>query len=152
MRPFLTEDFYIRWSSLKPQHVESDLSAALANARAAVAAVAAQEEPLSYENTIAPLDAGLEPLSRAWGLVSHLDAVCNSPELRTAHNEMLPLVTEFFAGIPLNEALWQKIKAYGESDAVQQLPPTKRRYVQETLADFREQGADLPPEDRKSVV
>ncbi len=152
MHPFLTEDFYIRWSSLKPQHVESDLSAALANARAAVAAVAAQEEPLSYENTIAPLDAGLEPLSRAWGLVSHLDAVCNSPELRTAHNEMLPLVTEFFAGIPLNEALWQKIKAYGESDAVQQLPPTKRRYVQETLADFREQGADLPPEMKQRAA
>ena len=27
--------------------------------------------------------------------------------------------------------------------------PTKRRYVEETLADFREAGADLPPEQKK---
>lgn len=152
MNPFLTEDFYIRWSTLTPDHIEADISKALEGAEAAVHTVANQSAPLSYENTIVALDDALETLNRAWGLVSHLDSVCNSAELRQSYNAMLPKVTEFFSGIPLNDRLWAKIKAYGESDATSALSATKRRYVQETLADFREQGADLAPEKKKRAA
>ncbi|MGB0743446.1 MAG: M3 family metallopeptidase [Opitutales bacterium] len=150
--PFLTKDFYINWSELTAEHVEPDIRKALAEAKAAVEAVANQTEPLDYKNTIAALDKGLDTLSHAWGLVNHLDSVCNSPELRKAYNAMLPEVTEFYASIPLNEALWQKLKAFGESEAVAKLSATKQRYVHETMADFREQGADLPPEKKKRAA
>lgn len=150
--PFLQKDFHIRWSTLTPNHIEADISKALTDAQAAVDAVAARStdapETLTYANTIAALDDGLETLNHAWGLVSHLDSVNNSPELRDAHNAMLPKVTEFFSGIPLNEALWKTLKTFGESTATDQLSPTKQRYVHETLADFREQGADLPSEKK----
>jgi oligopeptidase A len=150
--PFLQKDFHIRWSTLTPDHIESDISKALTDAQAAVDAVAARcsdaPDTLTYANTIAALDDGLETLNHAWGLVSHLDSVNNSPELRDAHNAILPKVSEFFAGIPLNEALWKTLKAFGESTATDQLSATKQRYIHETLADFREQGADLPPEKK----
>ncbi|MGK0309271.1 MAG: oligopeptidase A [Lentimonas sp.] len=154
--PFLQKDFHLRWSALTPEHIESDITKALKDARAAVDAIAKRSadpvEKLTYDSTIAALDKGIEPLSCAWGLVSHLDSVCNSPELRDAHNAMLPEVTEFFSSIPLNEALWKTLRAFGESQAVQLLSPTKQRYVSETLADFREQGADLPPEKKKRAA
>jgi len=149
MHPFLQNDFHIKWSTLTPDHIEADVNKALEEAQAAVDAVANQSGPLSYANTIAALDDGLETLNHAWGLVSHLDSVCNSPELRAAHNKMLPKVSEFFAGIPLNEALWTTLKAYGEQSVNDSLSPTKERYIEETLADFREAGADLPPEKKK---
>ncbi|MFO8027588.1 MAG: M3 family metallopeptidase [Opitutales bacterium] len=152
MHPFLTDDFYINWPALTPDHIETDIAKALDEARSAVDAVAAQDAPLTYENTIVALDEGLDTLDRAWGLVSHLDSVCNSPELRAAHNAMLPEVTAFFAGIPLNDELWQTIKTYGESDSAVKLSPTKQRYVHETLADFREQGADLPSEKKQRAA
>lgn len=150
--PFLNEDFYIKWSTLTAEHVEADIGKALDDAKAAVDAVSNQAKPLNYHNTIAALDDGLESLNRAWGLVNHLDAVCNSPELRKSYNAMLPRVTEFYSSIPLNEALWQKIKAFGESDTVGELSPAKQRYVAETMADFREQGADLPPAEKKRAA
>ncbi len=152
MHPFLANDFHIHWSTLVPSAIEPDISKALADAQSAVDAVAAlseQDSALTYENTIAALDNGLETLNRAWSFVSHLDSVCNSPELREAHNKMLPAVSEFFAAIPLNAALWQTLKSFGESEAAAQLSPTKQRYVHETMADFREAGADLPPEQKK---
>jgi oligopeptidase A len=152
MHPFLTEDFYIHWATLTPDHIEADISKALQEAQSAVDAVAAQAAPLTYGNTIAALDAGLEALNRAWGLVSHLDSVCNSPELRAAHNTMLPKVAEFFSSIPLNEPLWQKIKTFAESSSTGNYSPTKQRYIGETLADFREQGADLPPEKKQRAA
>ena len=149
MHPFLQNDFHIKWTTLTPEHIETDIGKALDQAQAAVDAVASQRPPLTYTNTIAALDDGLESLNRAWGLVSHLDSVNNSPELRAAHKAMLPKVSEFFAGIPLNEALWETLKAYGAESGDEGLSPTKRRYIAETLADFREAGADLPPEQKK---
>ena len=150
--PFLQKDFHIRWSTLTADHIEADISKALIDAQAAVDNVAARSadaaETLTYANTIAVLDDGLETLNHAWGLVSHLDSVNNSPELRDAHNAILPKVTEFFSSIPLNEPLWKTLKAFGQSTATEQLSATKQRYIHETLADFREQGADLPPEKK----
>ena len=149
LHPFLQNDFHIKWATLTPEHIETDIGKALDEARSAVDAVAAQQPPLTYANTVAALDEGLEALNRAWGLVSHLDSVNNSPELRAAHNAMLPKVSEFFASIPLNEALWETLKAYGVESGDEDLSPTKRRYIEETLADFREAGADLPLEQKK---
>ncbi|MEO0508338.1 MAG: M3 family metallopeptidase [Verrucomicrobiota bacterium] len=153
MHPFLKDEFHIKWSELTPDHIEVDIRKALADASSAVEKVARPEAGASsYEETIEALDQALQPLNRAWGLVSHLDSVCNSPELREAYNKMLPEVTDFFSSIPLNAKLWETIKVFGTSDSVQTLSPTKQRYVQETLADFREQGADLAPEKKKRAA
>ncbi len=152
MHPFLQTDFSIRWSTLKPACIVPDITKALADAKAAVEAVASTTPPFTYENTLQALDRGLEPLSRAWGLVTHLDSVCNRPELREAHNAMLPKVSEFYSSIPLNDALWSVLKAYSGCPEVAGLSPTRQRYVHETLADFREAGADLPPEQKKRAA
>ena len=149
LHPFLQKDFHIKWATLTPDHIETDIGKALDEARIAVDAVASREPPLTYPNTIAALYEGLETLNHAWGLVSHLDSVNNSPELRAAHNAMLPKVSEFFASIPLNEALWETLKAYGVESGTEDLSPTKQRYIEETLADFREAGADLLPQQKK---
>ena len=137
LNPFLQNDFLIKWATLTPEHIETDIGRALDEARSAVDAVAKRKPPLTYTNTIAALDEGLETLNRAWALVSHLDSVNNSPELRAAHNAMLPKVSEFFASIPLNKSLWETLKAYSVESCNEDLSPTKRRYIEETLADFR---------------
>lgn len=153
--PFLNTDFAIAWSKLKPEAIEPDLTHALEDAQKAIDAIAElgpKNGSLSYETTFAALDAATETLSHAWGLVSHLDSVCNSSELREAHNAMLPKVTEFYAKIPLNDALWATLKSFGTSAAIEQLSPTKQRSIAETLADFREQGADLPAPQKKRAA
>jgi oligopeptidase A len=150
--PFLNEDFAIRWSTLLPDAIEPDISQALEDASAAIQAIIESPQAPSYENTYQALEQALERLQHAWGMVGHLDSVCNSPELRAAYNAMLPKVSAFFAKIPLNEGLWQALKAFGEVSDQSELTPTKRRHVAETMADFREQGADLPPEQKKRAA
>lgn len=152
--PFLTEDFKIAWSKLSPSAVAPDIQYALEKAQIAIHALAepvAAAETLDYHNTFAALDAATEPLNHAWGLVSHLDSVCNSPELRSAHNAMLPKVTQFFADIPLNPGLWKKLRRAAEGMDLKTLHPHQQRHVHETLADFREQGADLQPDEKDAV-
>ena len=50
-------------------------------------------------------------LSHAWGIICHLDTVNNNELMRAAKNEMLPLITEFYSSITLNDALWNRVKA-----------------------------------------
>jgi len=153
--PFLHDASNIPWSRLTPSAVEPDIRKALADAEHAVEAIASRDEDdaetLDYASTFGALDEALETLSAAWGKVSHLDAVCNSEALRQAHNAMLPAVTDFFASIPLNDRLWNVLKTYGESGAAAELSPARQRHVRETMADFREQGADLPAEQKERV-
>ncbi len=57
------------------------------------------------------LDVATEELGRAWGAVSHLNSVADTPELRAAYNEALPRVTEFWTRLGADERLYAKYKA-----------------------------------------
>jgi oligopeptidase A len=61
---------------------------------------------------------------------------------------MLPKVSAFYAAIPLNAALWSRLKAFAASPAARALTGIHRRFVDETVEDFLQAGADLAPEKR----
>ncbi|MGB0460668.1 MAG: M3 family metallopeptidase [Opitutales bacterium] len=152
--PFLEQDFKIAWSTLSPAAIEPDIEYALKAAQSEIDALAKPppaNETLDYQMSFAALESATEPLNHAWGLVSHLDSVANSPELRTAYNAMLPAVSQFFADIPLNTGIWERLRTAAEHIDLETLHPHQRRHVEETLADFREQGADLPPKQKDAV-
>ncbi len=151
--PFLTEDFAIRWSTLSADHVVSDIRAALESAKTAIENLATHEVEggVTYENTIEALDAATEPLGNAWGLVSHLNSVRDSEALREAYKEVLPEVTQFFTSIVLNEGLWSRLRAFSETTEAVALAGVQQRYLQETLRDFQENGADLSAEEKSEL-
>jgi len=70
--------------------------------------------------------------------------VADSPDLRAAHNAVLPKVSAFYAKIPLWPELWQRLNAFAATLEGQALTGIHRRFLDETLADFRQAGADLP--------
>ncbi len=153
--PFLDDAFHIRWSQLDPGEVVPDITAALAAAQNQIDALASDPDPaggLTFENTLLALESATETLSRPWGLVSHLDSVCNSDALREAHNEMLPAVSEFFSKIPLDAGLWARVKAYSETEEAKNLTGARRRYLEETVADFEASGADLPDAEKARLM
>ena len=145
---FLDSGFEIRWSRLVPSRVEPEISRVIEEAQNRIDAIGTKQ-PLTFEKTFLALEEATETLQVAWQKVSHLDSVMNSPELREAYNEMLPRVIEFWARIPLNETLWSALKAFVESEAAGDLNPVERRFLEETMADFREHGSDLPPDKKE---
>ena len=148
--PFLAQDFHIRWSTLTPDAVEADISQALEQAEAALDAYVTQDRGrLNFATVILALDEATRPLTGAWSLVNHLDSLCNSPALREAQNKMLPVVTAFFAKIPLNPHIWDLLLTYSNTDEARNLTEVKRRALVETMDSFRQHGADLP-QDKKA--
>lgn len=144
------------WSAMLPSKIEADINHALTLAQGGIDDISNLLEleagtTLSYTNTFAAFEQALEPLNTAWGFVSHLDSVNNSKDLRKAYNTMLPTVTQFYTDIPLNPNLWKVLKRYGQSESISQLSPTQQRHIEETLADFKEEGADLPDAKKDQV-
>ncbi|MBN1403623.1 MAG: M3 family metallopeptidase [Opitutales bacterium] len=147
--PFLDNRFEINWSALKPECVRPDIAEGMKLAQQKLDAIRElPRESASYQSVIAALEEATEELSGAWGRVNHLQEVCDSPELREAYNDVLPEVSVFFSRITLDEQLWLAVKAAAENSDSAKLSPIERRHLEETLKDFRENGAELPPEQK----
>ncbi len=150
--PFLSTDFQLRWSTLKPEHIIADIARALQRAQERIDAVIEQDRGrFTFESVILGLEDATLELDQAWGLVEHLDAVCNSPALREAHNAMLPKVSAFRAKIPLNAHLWDLIETYSKTEAARALTGLKQRALEETVAYFHNHGAELTPAQKQRL-
>ncbi len=151
-QPFLDESFYVRWSTLTPECVEADITNAIGRAETALNKVINQQRGgLDFASVMLAFEEALRELNEAWGLVTHLDAVCNSPAMREAHNKMLPTVSAFFAKIPLNADLWDLVLTYSKTENAKSLTGTRKRALEESLAYFQQHGADLAADKKKRL-
>lgn len=141
---FLNAAKLINWDELVPDRVESEIDSALELAKTEIEAICqVKADEATFGNTFLALEKAGETLSRAWGRVDHLTSVKDSKELREAYNKMLPKVTEFNSGIPLNPRLWKAIKGFEEKPESQKLSRIQKRFFDETITDFVQAGADL---------
>ena len=153
MHPFLKDDFLFDWSQLKPAAIEPDIREALRRARANIDAFKKLSGPaLTYGNVLLGFESATRELGRGWGLVTHLDAVLNSPDLRTAYNAVLPDVTACYTSLTLDAEIWAVFKAYAATADAKALTGVRRRFLEETMADFQENGADLPPAQKQRLA
>ncbi len=136
------------FDAVKPEHVTPAVSALLEENRAVVARLEAPMERVSWDNFVEPLENATEKLGRAWSIVSHLNAVVDTPELRAAYNENLPKVTEFWTELGQNLALFDKYKALKANGEYEALSPARKKIIENALRDFRLGGAELPDEQK----
>jgi len=134
-----------RFDAIRPEHVGPGIDALLAQAEAAVKAAEAVS-PVTWESFALPLEDATERLWRAWGQVSHLQAVVNTPELRQAYNDNLPKVTRFGSALGQNLALFAQYRALAGSPEYTGYDAARRKVVDNALRDFRLGGAELAEE------
>ena len=104
-----------------------------------------QGQTLDWEAVMPPLQTIGERLRWSWGVVSHLNAVCNSPELREAHASQQPEVVRFSNRLGqsavLHQALEQLRDQCGET-----LDASQRRILDAELLSMQQRGVGLQGE------
>jgi oligopeptidase A len=133
-----------RFAEFRPEFVAPAVDRLLADNRALIERVAA-DAPATWLDFVEPLEDANERLGRAWGVVGHLNAVMNSPELREAYNANLPKVTQYYTEISQHAGLFAKYRALRASPGFERLTRAQRKVVENELRDFRLGGAELPP-------
>lgn len=127
------------FDAVKPEHIAPALDELLGQADKALAAVTAAEFPADWKAIARELDVATEKLGRAWGVVGHLNAVADTPELRAAYNEALPKVTEFWTRLGSDEKLYAKYKAIDPAG----LDKEQKQAHKNALRNFTLSGAEL---------
>lgn len=147
----LLQDFDLpSYSLIKPEHVEPAIEQILADNRAAMNRLLEQQaaDP-SWDGLVLALDELGARLGQAWSPVSHLNAVCNSAELRAAYEACLPKLSEYWTEIGQNQPLFQAYQKLAESPAAAGFDVAQKTILEHALRDFRLSGIDLPVEQQK---
>jgi oligopeptidase A len=148
LNPLLDFSGLPRFDIITPDDVQPAIASLLALNRSLVERLTEDNVPATWNGFAAPLADGIEPLSRAWGIVGHLHSVNDIPTWREAYNSMLPEVSRFFAELGQNLELFAKYKAIRESGDYASLTTAQRKIIDNEVRDFRLSGAELP-EDKK---
>ena len=137
--PLLASTGLPLFDQIRAEHVGPAIDQLIAHASAALETVTAPEFPADWNALATTLDTATEALGRAWGAVSHLSSVADTPELRAAFNAALPVVTEFWTRLGADERLYAKYKAVD----VQTLNAEQRKAHANALRSFVLSGAEL---------
>ena len=134
-----------QFDRIQPEHVGPAVDELMAKADAALETVTAPDFPATWAGIARVLDVATENLGRAWGAVSHLNSVADTPELRAAYNAALPRVTEFWTRLGADERLYAKYKAID----VTTLNTEQRQAHKNAIRNFVLSGAELQGADRE---
>jgi oligopeptidase A len=134
-----------RFGEIVPSHVALALEYLIAQARAALLHAGDVTTPATWADFYEPLEAANDRLFRAWGIVGHLHAVLDSPELRDAYNASLPAISAYSTDLGQDEALYAKYKALRASAEFAFLSGPRKKIVEDILRDQKLSGAELPP-------
>ncbi|MEB3354541.1 MAG: M3 family metallopeptidase, partial [Cyanobacteriota bacterium] len=113
-------------------------------------------EPLHWDELLDPLHRLGERLRWSWGIVSHLHGVCNTPELRTAHQNQQGAVVAFGSragqSAVIYRALGQLLKQHNGSKPgeASHLDGTQVRIVEAERRNMELRGVGLGGADQEA--
>ena len=104
--------------------------------------------PLSWNTVMEPLQRLGERLRWSWGVVSHLNGVCNSPELREAHAAQQAVVVQFGNRAGQSTVIYKALEHLQAQSA--QLDGAQRRILAAELRDMQLRGVGLSGSEQEA--
>ncbi|WP_154953092.1 M3 family metallopeptidase [Neisseria flavescens] len=140
-----------RFDQIKTEDIKPALQTAIAEAREQIAAIKAQTHT-DWANTVEKLTDITERVGRIWSVVSHLNSVVDTPELRAVYNKLMPEITIFFTEIGQDIELYNRFKIIKNSAEFNTLSQAQQTKLNHDLRDFVLSGAELPPEQQAELA
>ena len=150
LNPLLNFQGLPNFSQVKPEHVLEAVKSAIEGSISVIKSVVkAHENDPTWDNVMAPIEEADDKLSKIWSVVSHLNSVCNTEQLRKAHDSCLPLMAEYSTFVGQYKPLCEVLKKIKRSDAYSLLTQAQQKSIENSLRDFRLSGIDLPEDKQK---
>ncbi len=145
--PLLRGEGLPPFAAITAEQVDAALPALLAELNAELSALEQQllqrldhsDQPLGWADVMDPLHHLGERLRWSWGVVSHLNGVCNTAELRQAHQNQQGAVVAFGSRAGQSQPIYRALELL----ASQPLDATQQRIVAAELRDMQLRGVGL---------
>lgn len=102
----------------------------------------------SWPRLVEPLEKIVDRLTVVWGIVNHLKAVKDSPELRAAIEEVQPEKVKFLLRLGQSKPLYNAFKAIQESPDWNTLSDARKRIVESQIKEAILNGVSLEDDKR----
>lgn len=148
--------------AITPDHVKTDipvllrqLGHELEDLEGRLKDLLAAGDPLRWEEVLDPLLSIGQRLRWSWGVVSHLNGVCNGPELRDAHLSQQAAVVEFGNRMGQSRPIYQALERLLEqhraaSTDAERLDGTQLRILEAEQLEMRLRGVGLEGSDQEA--
>ena len=147
--PLLQNTSLPQFSKIKPEHIKPAVEHAIANCKATIVEVLANNTQFTWANLVAPIDEVDDVLGKLWSPISHMNSVVNSDELREAYESCLPLLSEYGTFVGQHAGLFAAYKQLSESAAFETLHQAQQKVISNALRDFKLSGIALNDNDKK---
>lgn len=138
-----------KFALIIPAHVEPALKHLLARNRRQIKALIDTIETPDWDNFMAPLEQLDDALERMWAMVSHLNSVRDSQQLRDAYQACLPRLSDYATEMGQHKSLFANIKSIQGSAQYQHLEQPKKQVIANALRDFRLSGIALGAQEQQ---
>ncbi|QIR15935.1 oligopeptidase A [Shewanella aestuarii] len=137
------------FSQIKPEHIQPAVEQAIANCRSAIDSLLAANTVYTWDNLIAPLEEVDDELSKIWSPVSHMNSVVSNDDWREAHDNCLPLLSDYGTYVGQHQALYEAYKSIHQSAEFASLSQAQKMVIEQSLRDFELSGIGLNDDDKK---
>jgi len=155
--PLLLKNPIEKIDQIKPEHVQPAISQVIQENQAEIETLVKnidqsnpEQTKISWQNFMLPLEKLEDRIGKVWSPVSHLNSVCNSDELREAYDKGLALLTDYSTQLGQHQGLYKATKALYDANEDQNLTPTQKHILKDSLLDFKLSGLHLNQDQQKT--
>ncbi len=134
------------FSSLNTATLKAQVSQAISQAEQQLTEIPAQaSDDAQALLQIKQLEHTENQLQLAWGVLSSLNAVMNSPAIRELYQSLLPALSEYYTTLGQHEGLFNHYQLLKNSNTFLSLNQAQQRAIDLAIRDFKLSGVDLNP-------
>ncbi len=151
LQPFSTPYQTPPFDLISHEHYIPAFTAAIAEAREEIDAIAQQEATPDFENTIEALSYAGERLDLVSGIFYNVNHAETDEQMQQIAREISPLMTDYSNDILFNEPLFHRVKQVYEKRETLALTPEQSMLLEKTYKSFARNGANLKGEQKEKM-
>ncbi|KAJ6971439.1 cytosolic oligopeptidase A [Populus alba x Populus x berolinensis] len=146
--PLLQDFEFPPFDVVEAKHVRPGIRALLKNLESDLEELERTVEP-SWPKLVEPLEKIADQLTVVWGMINHLKAVKDSPELRAAIEEVQPEKVKFQLRLGQSKPIYNAFKAIQDSPQWSSLSDARKRIVESQIKEGVLNGVALDDDKRE---
>jgi len=138
-----------QFDKIENEHYLPAFEAGIAEAKAEIDAIIANEEEPTFANTIEAMEYAGETLNNVAGIFYNLMEANTNEQMQTIAEQISPMLTEYEMYVSLNPVLFEKVKAVYEKRNELGLDQDQMKLLEDNYKGFVRGGANLSDEDKE---
>lgn len=138
-----------QFDKIENEHYLPAFEAGIAEAKAEIDAIIANEEEPTFENTIEAMEYAGETLNNVAGIFYNLMEANTNEQMQTIAEQISPMLTEYEMYVSLNPVLFEKVKTVYEKRNELGLDQDQMKLLEDNYKSFVRGGANLSDEDKE---